>query len=224
MAAQLPLRLPDRPRQGGRRRGAGRKRAAVRPRVSHHGRAPHDRHCPVHVTLRARNDVPSLRRDRIFPFLCTALAAASTAHFRLLQFSIQGDHVHLLVEADDSQTLQRGMQGLAIRVARAVNRAVGRVGAVWADRYHSRPLRTPREVRNAIVYVLQNWKKHRREPRGVDPCSSGPWFAGWRTCVQHVVGPSPTRPPRTWLARVGWLRYGRLGVDEGPRPARPPTS
>src|SRR5262249_22714935 len=74
-------------------------------------------------------------------------------------FSVQSDHIHLLVEADEPAALVRGMQGLAIRVAKSVNRALKRCGAVWADRFHARTLRTPREVRNALVYVLNNVKK-----------------------------------------------------------------
>jgi len=85
-----------------------------------------------------------------------ALARASRRRFRLLQFSIQADHVHLIVEGDDATAFRRRIEGLAIRVAKAVNRVLRRHGRVWADRHHTRDLRTPREVRHALVYVLQN--------------------------------------------------------------------
>jgi hypothetical protein len=152
----------------------------------------------------------------VFDAVRSALAAASGQTYRVLQFSIQADHVHLVVEADGGIDLIRGCQGLAVRLARAVNRVLGRRGAVWADRYHARDLRTPREVRRALVYVLQNWFKHVPEACGFDSRSSAAWFTGWRTPVPRAPGPMPVQVARTWLARTGWLRHGRLGADEGP--------
>ena len=127
----------------------------------------------------------------------------------------------MVVEADTPTGFERGVRGLAIRVAKAVNRILGRRGRVWSDRYHARMLRTPREVRNALIYVLNNFKKHLRGARGLDPCSSAPWFDGWRTPIGGVVEPSPVARACTWLACVGWRRRGLIDVDEGPRPVRP---
>jgi REP element-mobilizing transposase RayT len=172
----------------------------------------------LHVTLRrVREGVPSLRMGRRFEAMEEAIRKAASAAFRIVQFSVQRDHVHLIVETHDRDTLTRGMRGLAIRGALRINRALGHRGRVWDDRYHARELRTPREVRSAIAYVLLNRRKHdRRAPRGVDPCSSGPWFDGW----QHSRRPSPASPPvaaaRTWLASVGWRRAGLIRFAERP--------
>lgn len=211
------LHFPSRPTWGGKRERAGRRPGSGRRRLSHHRREAHDPRCPVHVTFRARDDVPSLRRAVAFPAVRAALAAASTAHFRLVQFSVQRDHLHLIVEADDSIRLTRGLQGLAIRVARAVNRAFGRRGRLWGDRYHARDLRTPREVRNALVYVLNNFCKHIAGTRGMDACSSAPWFSGWRSGSWVSAGPSPVARARTWLGNIGWRRWGPIDVSERPR-------
>src|SRR5437867_9154595 len=131
---------------------------------------------------------------------------------------LSDDHLHLIVEADDTQALGRGLRSLVIRVARAVNRALGRRGRVWGDRYHARALTTPREVRHCLVYVLRNRSKHCEGERGLDPCSSAVYFDGWR----QPVGPVPPAPPvvraRTWLAAIGWRRLGLLDIDERPRP------
>ena len=208
------LELAARPTWGGRREGAGRKSAPGRRRVPHRRRAPHDRHCPVHVTLRARGDLPALRRDDVFGAVRAAFIRVSRGGFRLLHFSVQRDHVHLLVEAEGPTALRCGLQGLAIRVAKAINRTLGRRGKVWADRYHARALRTPREVRNALVYVLQNVRKHLRGFRGLDPRSSAPWFTGWRTAAVTPSGLSPVVAGRTWLASIGRRRHGLLGFDE----------
>src|SRR5262245_6949028 len=147
----------------------------------------------------------------VFPALNRALAAASHSGFRILQFSVQDDHVHLIVEADDSRALRRGLRGLAIRAAPAVNRALKRRGPVWKDRYHARELTTPRAVRHALVYVLMNIRKHRGGGIGLDPCSSavflrrmagtcrGTIHAGARRPPAHLVGSrrlAPARPRR----------------------------
>ena len=153
---------------GGHREGAGREAAPGRRSMPHRHRATHDPRWPAHVTLRAVHGLPSLRASTPFGAIRSAISVASRDHFRILHFSVQADHVHLVVEADEPTGLQRGIQGLAIRVARAVNRALRRRGTVWADRYHARTLATPREVRNAFVYVLANWRKHVPGGRGLD--------------------------------------------------------
>ena len=141
--------LELRPRTwGGRRDGAGRPPSPGRGSVPHTRREPHDARCPAHVTLRASADVPSLRDPRLLQVFFTALRAASTVHFRVLGFTIQTDHVHLLVEADDAIRFERGIRGLAIRVARALNRAWGRTGRVWG--IGTMPISSARRARSAL--------------------------------------------------------------------------
>ena len=214
---QLELLTPT---WGGRREGAGRKRGPGRHAVPHRTRPLHDRHCPAHVTLRACSGLPSLRHGALPAAVRKALVAASTHGFRVLQFSIQSDHLHLLVEADEPTGFMSGVRGLAIRVAKAFNRALGRHGRVWSDRYHSHLLKTPREVRNALVYVLNNVRKHLRNVRGLDPCSSAGWFDGWKSALEPIAPQSPVPTARTWLLRKGWRRHGLIDVDEGPQSDR----
>ena len=173
------------------------------------------------MTLRARPGVRSLRGDDVFPAVRQALSAGSKATFRLIQFSVQADHLHLLVEGSDTRSLALGLRGLTIRLARAVNRALGRTGSVWNDRYHARALRTPREVRHGLVYVLMNFRKHlRHQPRGLDPCSSAPWFDGFRGADRPALvltaDAAPVAVSRTWLGTIGWRRHGLIGAYERP--------
>lgn len=202
---------------GGRRAGAGRRPAAGRGAVPHRQRPVHESRCPVHVTLRGSRGLPSFRGDSLFAAVRAALAHASTTAFRVLHFSVQADHLHLVVEAECSTSLSRGIQGLAIRAAKAINRVLHRRGEVWCDRFHAHLLRTPREMRNALVYVLNNFRKHVPGARGIDSRSSSAWFSGWNARMGPTPGPSPVAAPRTWLARVGWLRRGRIHLDESPR-------
>ena len=164
--------------------------------------------------------MPSLRSKRVFRVLRECFRGASSDAFRVVQFSVQGDHVHLMVEAQDKAALSSGARGLVIRGALAINRLLKRTGRVWGDRYHARELATPREVRNALVYVLMNHKKHGLRDRGhIDPCSSAPWFDGF----QVTLPPPPEHPvtcyPRTWLASVGWRRHGLIAPTESPKPS-----
>jgi REP element-mobilizing transposase RayT len=193
------------------------------------------RHHPVHVTLRVRRGISSLRERAVFVSVRRALAAGKDRFgFALVQFSVQRDHLHLIAEARDRRALSRGLQGLSIRVARAVNRRLHREGKVFADRYHARALKTPRAVRFALRYVLLNVRKHGGStvPAGfIDRCSSAPWFTGFTRPIELAFGAraaraewertsgSPTPPilpPHTWLLRAGQLRAGPFDVDEVP--------
>jgi putative transposase len=190
--------------------------------VAHRARPVHRKANPVHLTMRARRGLPSLRQGRVFPAVRGAIASAEKAGFRVLQFSVQRDHVHFIVEAADKRQLSGGVRGLAIRIALAVNHVLGRRGGVWGDRYHVRALATPREVRNGLVYVLMNFRKHQpgRGP-GIDTCSSAPWFEGFRGRDGAALAPQRRgRPPislgRTWLATRGWRARGLIALVERP--------
>ena len=208
---------------GGARPGAGRPTSpGRRPPVPHRPRPDHKQRFPIHVTLRAREGCPSLRSARVFAAVRDAIGLASNGRFRVIHFSVQSDHVHTILEADDRGALSDSTRGLVVRVARAVNRALGRTGPVWGDRYHARELRTPAETRTTLLYVVQNWKKHIRGATGIDGCSSGPWFDGWSKPPLSPTGPSPVQRAHTWLAATGWRERGGgpLRTDEGPSAVR----
>jgi putative transposase len=195
----------------------------------------------VHVTLRRGRLLPSFRAQTLVASFEAHLRKASHGSFRVTHYSIQADHIHLVVEATDRTVLSRGVQGLAIRLARGFNKEVGRVGKVWGDRYHARELASPREVRAALVYVLMNHKKHgvarilvmtKKGPardEGVvgplDAFSSSAWFDGWgaragpwvvRLRDRLGMESIPVVRPRTWLARTAWRRHGLLDASEAP--------
>ena len=174
---------------------------------------------PVHLTLRARAGLPSLRTARLFEAIQESVRAGNRSECRIVHFSVQEDHVHLMFEAQDAVALSSGARGLAIRSARAINRVLGRRGPVWGDRYHARAVESPRETRNAIVYILMNFKKHRpHDRRAIDPCSSAAWFDGFRQALPEAPDPPPTWKPRTWLASVGWRKHGLIAWGEAPKP------
>ncbi len=145
----------------------------------------------------------------------------------MVHYSLQRDHVHLIVESAGKEALGRGMKSISARLARAVNRVFGRRGRVLDGRYHLHVLRSRREVRNALAYVLLNARKHWKERRGVAPplrldeASSSRWFDGWRQSgstprdAPEIRSPEVSRP-HTWLLCKGWRRYGLIDPAEVP--------
>jgi REP element-mobilizing transposase RayT len=216
--------------RGGPREGAGRPRGRGRRVIHHVRRDPIAKGMPCHVTVRVRKDVPSLRRKALLLELRRSFRkACERGTFRVVHYSVQRDHVHLLVEAAGKEALGNGMRSIAPRIARAVNRVFARTGKVLVGRYHVRVLKSPREVRNALRYVLLNsrrhwWKRHQSVPPlrllRLDEGSSSRWFTGWKRKVPRVPLVSSELPevaqPRTWLLSTGWRRHGLIDPAEVP--------
>jgi putative transposase len=211
--------------RGGRRKGAGRKRDRWRSDPPHRARPALSPRHPVHVVLRAQRKL-SWRNGRAYHVIRRVLAHyLGRADFRVVQLSIQHDHLHLLVEAANERALRLGMQSFAIRTARALNRAEGACGKVFAHRYHATPIRTARYARHALAYVLNNWRKHaadyangRQLTAQLDPYSSAVSFAGWTKTFAAPARyrPLPVSPPSTYLLRIGWSRHGEIDPFERP--------
>lgn len=230
---QLDLALRNVPRWGGCRAGAGRKptgSAGIRHRPREHFGRP----LPMHVTVRVREGVPSLRTVPIVHEIERTFARGCVRQgFRLVHYALQGNHAHLIVEASDRDALGRGMKAVGARLARAVNRIARRSGRVFVDRYHSRLLKSPTEVHRALRYVLLNARKHVGKARvdamravtiTFDPSSSARWFDGWKLARDIVM--ASTRPAaggkplvaraRTWLLIKGWRRLGLIDPSAVP--------
>ena len=206
---------------GGPRKGSGRKPKGDRPLVSHDRRAALASRNPVHVTCKLRRGLPTLRRKAEYRVLRGAFAKGCERFgFRLVHYSVQGDHLHLIAEAKDRRALSRGMQGLLVRVAKGLNKLWSRKGSVFGDHYHDRILRTPREVRNALAYVMHNARKHGRHvTKGLDHFCSGWWFDGWREelTIRGLDGVErPVAHARTWLLDKGWRKHRLLSLSEVP--------
>ena len=192
---------------------------------------------PVHVTQRIAAGVlsdtglPTLRRRDVYRIVRRAFVYGCQrdthgGKFRICHYSVQRNHMHLIVEADSEAALSRGMQGFGIRVAKGINRVLGRTGRVFDDRYHAQPVTSPRQARNALTYVLLNAHKHGEPVTGpTDPFSSADYFDGFT----HATGPPadgdhdadpPVVSAQTWLLHTGWRRHGLISPFETPGPCR----
>jgi len=194
---QMVMKLPS---HGGKRKGAGRKpKNGVQAGVSHAARPQFKARHPVHVTMRLLPGVGYLRGYSRRRAIEDGLRETKMRFgMRVVHYSIQGTHLHLIVECDDPSAFSRAVQGLAIRLARALNRIAGRVGRVFADRFHAHVMKALGEVANAVRYVLENVRHHLREdvaPEGADPCSSAGWLG--RRSGDEI----PVSAPQTWLLR-----------------------
>jgi REP element-mobilizing transposase RayT len=224
---QLDLDLPLRGR-GGAGRGQGRKKRR-HDYVPHVRRPFLDRRHPVHVSTRVLASLPSLRGRRLWSAVRKAfVGSCEKPRFRIVHFSVQGGHLHLICEASDREALARGVQGFKVRVARGVNARCRRRGTVFRDRYHQRILATPTQCRHALAYVLNNQRHHALAegatypPGQVDPLSSAIYFDGWTVLgprpwrlpgeeeapLRGPPEPAPVARPRSWILQIGWRRGG----------------
>ncbi|MDB4952956.1 MAG: hypothetical protein JWO36_525 [Myxococcales bacterium] len=224
---QLSLDQARKPKgRGGWRPGSGRPKG--RKTVSHDTRAESPSRYPQHITLRIIAGAGSIARDFLMKKIRAAMRESQKPTFRIVEFNVLSNHLHLVVEADGQVALSRGIQGFAVRVARRVNRALKRKGKLFATRYHARALTTPKEVRNVLRYVLLNRKRHASETKfgryWWDPYSSAAWFSGWSKPIPRdtdwkrelLAEPAPTVAATTWLLTTGWRRNGLLRFDEAP--------
>ncbi|CAN5715298.1 hypothetical protein BH11MYX1_BH11MYX1_54450 [soil metagenome] len=221
-------------RRGGKRANAGRPKRGARASERHKRRPRLSAYEPVHVVMRARPEIGSLRTHDVFRAIkeatftafahdarAVAKPTASAASvkldraFHIVHLSIQRSHIHLIVEASDRMALARGMQAFAISAARHINAAMKRSGSVFSDRYFPRPLKTPTQVRNCLAYVLNNWKHHHESPsslRGtwfVDPYSTGSQFDGWKELEgRQLIVASGYDGPMRWWPTTWLLREG----------------
>lgn len=215
---------------GGRRDGAGRPKTGRPVGMVHRRRVDVKKGLPIHVTARFVREVGYLRTQKVYRVIRRALAAACIRRgFRICHLSLQRNHLHLIVEAESAPTLHRGMTGLSVRIARALNRLRGRRGQVFAERYHQAVKSTPAAVRNALRYVLNNARHHAHEVQDkqrllasyVDPFSSARYFDGWAArCRRLVPDPEddespPVAPARTWLLASGWRSRGLISLGTG---------
>jgi len=200
---------------GGPRKGAGRQptRRSCDPKRR---RERFSRWTPVHLTLRVRDGIPGLRHERLLAELRKSFAAAcERPDFRLVHYSVQHDHLHLIAEALDQEALGRGMKSIGARIARAIQRVFALTGRILSGAYHAHVLRSPSEVRRALAYVLLNVRKHYTQLHGhpprvrLDRASSSRWFPGFtRPLASSLKGPREVAEPRTWVLRQGWQRRG----------------
>ena len=199
-SGQFEMKLRSVPRWGGRRENAGRKPNADSG-IPHTSREDFSSTLPAHVTVRLLPDLQSLRNRQVVRALERTFAVASErSFFRLVHYSLLGNHAHFIVEARSWEALGRGMMAIGSRLALAVKRGLRYV------------------LLNASVSRLAAWAIRPL----LDAASSSRWFDGWKRMLSPEAFEAPAmlmKEPavaraRTWLLRVGWRRHGLLDPAE----------
>ena len=216
---------------GGKRRGAGRKNLSGT--VNHMARPEVQAKWPLQITMRLAPEVLSLRRQSLLKAFADSAHGAKSFGLKVNEFSILGNHFHLIAEASSNENLSRGMQSLLIRLAKSVTRLARELNrplttAVFAGRYHLRVLKTPTEMKNALAYVLLNEAKHGGRHPSLSVFSSSFRFKGWGHFkikfstkeIQkiedfwHELGrlEQSLSTAESWLQRVGWQKSFRTNL------------
>ena len=218
--------------RGGKRRGAGRKPKGYRASERHRARQAFRANQPIHVTLRIEPAIGNLRRRDAYHAIRRAMGTAR-ADFRIVHISLERDHVHLIVEASDRIALAKGMYVFEMVAAKLLNKVVtretGRLrrGRVFCDRYHAVVITSPKQMRNTICYVLNNWRRHGQDQDAdsmfwsVDYFSSGATFAGWQEGAHTLprgYEPLPVQGAKSWLLSTGWRKAGSISMYARPGP------
>jgi REP element-mobilizing transposase RayT len=239
---QLELLTKDgtrrRSNRGGKRKGAGRKPKSGRSGTSHVARPKIKASVPMHVTIRLERDIGTLRRPLMYKALLQAtIVAAKHADMRIIHMSIQKDHLHLILEADNHEALTRGMKSFLGSAAKRINACIvvdgkRRRGRVF-ERFHLELITNPHQAQRTLSYVLNNWRKHQecfdREAQHwmIDPYSSANLFDGWleREQIKPWSGYVSLRvqPPTSWLLYEGWKKYGPISCFDIPSSQKPQT-
>jgi REP element-mobilizing transposase RayT len=225
---------------GGKRKGAGRPPKGARAGSPHKARVRFSSPTPAHVTLRVVAPIETVRRPDAYHAIRRAMyTVVERDDFGIVHISIERDHLHLIVEANDHECLWEGIRAFETSAAQRLNQAISRatgtkhLGKVFDDRYHARLICTPTQARNSISYVLNNWRRHKHDQGmetmfwDLDYYSSGPGFDGWAE-LEHtpLLHPTPDYPrlsvrrPKTWLLRTGWRQAGPISMRDTPGPSR----
>ena len=183
-------------------------------RVPHASRPELKKGNVAHVTIKLRADLPSLRKGEAFTVVRAAIGRVNGGDLiRIVEYSIQSNHVHMLIEAANSADLSRGMASLNTGLGMRLNRIWNRIGqgSVFEERFHLVVISSPNQMRKALNYVLQNSAHHGIRLRHLDPCSSAQSFGGWQQyqgsiIVARAATICVSAQPQTWLLRVGWQK------------------
>jgi REP element-mobilizing transposase RayT len=203
---------------GGKRKGAGRPNLSGT--VNHMSREKVDFKKPLHITLKLNGRIKkTLRGPMMLSRLKECLKKAKAIGLRVIHFSVQMNHIHILAECRDNEVLDRGMKSLGCSLGKAIRKSCGENGPVFNGRFHLHVLKSPREMKNGLGYVLLNHSKHDGLIPYSDRFSSAAYFNEWKELLGRNIGPllmdrrrreailpPYLSPPKSWLAREGWRK------------------
>ncbi len=221
MAKQISMDLFS---HGGARKGAGKKKTD-KGMQNHTARPVISCKTPLHINIKLHKNLPNMRTKKLFKVVKRAIHRAQIRGFRINQFAILKNHIHLIVEANDNKEMGKAMQALTISLAKSINGMCKRKGKVFVDRYHLHILKTPNEVKQALIYLFKNAARHYRLKNIFDPYSSlvvfnhreklldlhgflvPKFLSSFNQICDHFDEIAKMiDPPRSWLLKFGWMK------------------
>lgn len=150
---------------------AGRK--AIHDRAIRHTERPKFKNArSLHLTIKVRENKADIKSIKLLKALHHAIKRARLMKLKIIHYTLEYNHVHLLVEADTHHALHRGMQAFGISFSKAINKTKRLKGTVYKHRYHFRQICSSRELKNVLHYIFHNGIKHGRTSSLIDPFNS----------------------------------------------------
>jgi REP element-mobilizing transposase RayT len=177
-------------------KGAGRK--AIHDKgIRHTKREMIKKDTVLHLTLKIEKNKANLKNKSILKALQHSIKKARSLGLKVIHYTLEYDHVHLLIEASDKISLGKGMQSLGISFSKGINKIKKQTGKVFKTRYHFRKLNSPREIKNALNYILGNGIKHRETLSVINSFNSLPainnfkhLYPGFELMIEETISKS----------------------------------
>lgn len=171
-------------------KGAG--RPAIHDRgIRHIARDKVTKHTSLHLTIKIERLKAGLRNKDVLKQLHDSIKKARKIGLRVIHYTLEFDHVHLLVEVDSNQQLAKGMQSFGISFSKGINKIKAQVGKVFKTRYHFRKLKSPNEIKNVIFYILGNSLKHKKDFSILSPyntaITASALFPGFELGIEETI-------------------------------------
>ncbi|MGZ3789032.1 MAG: transposase [Bacteriovorax sp.] len=126
----------------------------------------------LHLTVKIKKNRADMKNKSVLGLLKRAIKNARRQGLKVIHYSLEYDHVHLLIEADNNYILGKGMQAFGVTLSKAINRMRKLKGGVYKHRYHFRHISSARELKNVMNYIFTNGLKHKTAKNIMNPFNS----------------------------------------------------
>ena len=141
------------------------KRAGRKPihdkGIRHIQRERFERESSFHITIKVRQEKSDLQNKMILKALHRAIMKARYKSLKVIHYTLEFNHIHLLVEAYNQEQLSNCMQSFGVTLAKMINKVKFKKGRVYKHRYHLRRLSSVMELKNVLKYIFNNGIKHK---------------------------------------------------------------
>lgn len=140
--------------------------------IRHTKRPDLTRPSSLHLTVKIEKSKANLKNKNVLAILKKAIFNARRQGLKVIHYSLEYDHIHLIIEADNNRTLGKGMQAFGVTLAKAINRMRKVKGQVYKHRYHFRQITSSRQLKNVMTYIFNNGVKHKTSATALSPFNS----------------------------------------------------